>query len=694
VPTESKLTGRAALVTGVSRQRGIGWAIVSRLLDQGAHVFASGWTPHDEDMDWGADPLPPVAERHSDRLVLLEADLDDADAAEDLVWQVVDQFGAIDIVVAAHAHSSHGDLFEVTADELDACWRINARASLLLTRAFAQAHDPERGDGRVLLFTSGQNEGPMDGEIAYAVSKGAIHQMTLSLSNAVADRGITVNTINPGPVDTGYATGEVHALVESGFPAGRWGQPSDIANVVSLLVSDDAGWITGQVINAEGGWRRWSLRSSGDEVASMPEAAESTSNSSASSTATEAPSVVPPAAPSAPAAHPWRTTVTDQNRFDVAVVGGGLIGSAAARHLAESGRSVVVIAAPEPPSWPTSEGPFASHYDASRITRIVDSDPIWAELAVRSIDRYFDIEQRSGIAFHDPRGLAWIDEDIDAQIENSHACGGDAREVTRDWLLATTGIRMPDSVGMRCLYEGAPAGVINPRQLAAAQLRLADQAGAVVIAAHATGLTQSTFGVQVNGSFASVDAGRVLIAAGAYGNDLIDADLGLDRQLRTTLRVDLGPAPEMPSLMLRPFPRAGFRSGYWNPPVRYPDGRVLLKFGCEVEDPPLAENAADIAQWFQSGGDQAEATALLETAREMLPAALIRSYDRVPCVITRTASDYPMIGWVDDRIAVAVGGNGSSAKSSDELGRLASTLFSDEGWNDDALSAELFAPPS
>jgi sarcosine oxidase len=159
------------------------------------------------------------------------------------------------------------------------------------------------------------------------------------------------------------------------------------------------------------------------------------------------------------------------------------------------------------------------------------------------------------------------------------------------------------------------------------------------------------------------------------------------------LRVDLGPAPEMPSLMIRQVPHAHINNAYWNPPQRYPDGRVLFKFGCEVENPPRAENAADIAKWFATGGDQAEAAALLETAQAMLPAARIRSYDRVPCVITRTDSGYPIIGWVDQRIAVAVGGNGSSAKSSDELGRLASTLFSDEGWNDTELSADLFAPP-
>jgi 3-oxoacyl-[acyl-carrier protein] reductase len=83
--------------------------------------------------------------------------------------------------------------------------------------------------------------------------------MTASVANHLADRGVTVNTINPGPVDTGYATGEMHAQVARAFPARRWRQPSDVARLVAWLVSDEAAWINGQVINSEGGWRRWQV---------------------------------------------------------------------------------------------------------------------------------------------------------------------------------------------------------------------------------------------------------------------------------------------------------------------------------------------------------------------------------------------------------------------------------------------------
>jgi 3-oxoacyl-[acyl-carrier protein] reductase len=252
------MVDRVALVTGVSRRIGIAAEIVRRLLTDGVTVFATGWQPHDSEMPWGADDTASLLahlDAPANRFAYEPFDLELATSPEALVARVVEHFGRIDIVVAAHARSSHSPLDVVTAKELDKCWAVNARASLLLTQSFGRRAGP---GGRVVLFTSGQHIAPMDGEIAYAVSKGAIHQMTKSLANALADRGITVKCINPGPVDTGWASDDVHASVEQRFPAGRWGQPSDIASVVAFLVSQDAAWVQGQVLDVEGGWRRWS----------------------------------------------------------------------------------------------------------------------------------------------------------------------------------------------------------------------------------------------------------------------------------------------------------------------------------------------------------------------------------------------------------------------------------------------------
>ena len=92
--------------------------------------------------------------------------------------------------------------------------------------------------------------------IAYAASKGALAAITPTLADELADRGITVNCVNPGPVDTGWATPELYAAVAERLPAGRWGEPDDAARLIAWLASDDGRWITGQVLNSEGGFRR------------------------------------------------------------------------------------------------------------------------------------------------------------------------------------------------------------------------------------------------------------------------------------------------------------------------------------------------------------------------------------------------------------------------------------------------------
>ena len=105
------------------------------------------------------------------------------------------------------------------------------------------------------MMTSGQHLGATRSEISYMTSKGAIHQATRSLSASLIGRGITVNTINPGPVDTGYPTGEQWQRVRDRMPQGRWGEPDDVARLIAWLCTDDARWITGQVIDSEGGFR-------------------------------------------------------------------------------------------------------------------------------------------------------------------------------------------------------------------------------------------------------------------------------------------------------------------------------------------------------------------------------------------------------------------------------------------------------
>jgi 3-oxoacyl-[acyl-carrier protein] reductase len=266
------LRGRVAVVTGVSRRAGIGYAIARRLAALGASLFLHHYAPHDRDQPWGADPggleavIDGVTEALADpnaRVQHQEADLTDPAAPAALIDAAAAASGPLDILICNHARSGDdGPLGTLTAAMLDAHWAANTRSSILLAQAFAAmrgagAVGRGRPGGRIIFLTSGQDLGPMTPEVAYAASKGALASITRTLADQLADHAITLNAVNPGPVDTGYAPRDAHEVVRRHFPQGRWGTPDDPARLIAWLATDEASWVTGQVINTEGGFRRW-----------------------------------------------------------------------------------------------------------------------------------------------------------------------------------------------------------------------------------------------------------------------------------------------------------------------------------------------------------------------------------------------------------------------------------------------------
>lgn len=249
------LSGRAAVVTGVSRRKGIGFATAKRLAQFGADLLVQSLVSYDDSQPWGSDSIGSLLDElraEGSRVEHIEADFMDPDAPRRVVQAGVEAFGKVNILVANHAYSRNGSLEELTAEEIDAHLIANVRGSLLLVKEFA-AHYGKGPGGRVILLTSGQHLGPMPGELAYIASKGALHQLTQSLSAHVVARGITVNTVNPGATDTGWAPADLYEQLRATHPQGRWGQPEDAARLIAWLCTDDAQWVTGQVINSTGG---------------------------------------------------------------------------------------------------------------------------------------------------------------------------------------------------------------------------------------------------------------------------------------------------------------------------------------------------------------------------------------------------------------------------------------------------------
>ncbi len=375
-----------------------------------------------------------------------------------------------------------------------------------------------------------------------------------------------------------------------------------------------------------------------------------------------------------------------------------MIGSAAVRHLAEAGHRVVGIGAVEPEAWARADGPFSSHFDAGRVTRVIDDDPTWALMAARSIARYPELERRSGITLHHPVGLAWLARDVDAALRNSERFGGSAEAVDPDRLFAETGIHVPQTDRQQSVWEAPPAGFINPRAMVAAQLACAETAGAAIIRQPVRSIQPGTSSIIVTHAAGSLDVDRVLMCTGPYGAELLGIDLGMERRLRTILLADIGAGAGIPSLIAQDVAPDELTGVYWVPPTQFPDGRVLLKIGGDYVDHGVAESASEIDHWFHGDGDPIEAAALEAALRELLPGAEIAELTTKPCVVTATSARsetsvrWPNIGWVDDNVAVAVGGCGASAKSGDEIGRVAAMVVSDTPLAEDDPPLEMFAP--
>lgn len=218
-----------------------------------------------------------------------------------------------------------------------------------------------------------------------------------------------------------------------------------------------------------------------------------------------------------------------------------------------------------------------------------------------------------------------------------------------------------------------------------------------MIEAAAEAATRTAEGIRVSGQWGSIVADRVLFATGAFGGDVMVQLLGaapdIDRQPRTHLLAELAASPSkpLPSLIVVAPPDERLDSAYWVPPVRYPDGRTYLKIGGTLRK-ELHIDEADLVDWFHGDGDPVEAEALRNSLEALLPDETVVRCRTTPCVYTGTDSTHPYIGWVDEQVAMAIGGNGSGAKGSDELGRLASTLFSPKGWTDEDFPASEFTP--
>jgi 3-oxoacyl-[acyl-carrier protein] reductase len=241
-----QLSGRVALVTGASR--GIGKAIAETLARQGAHVVAAA---RGENASRVAAEI--IAEGGKAEAIAL--DVAEAGANEAAVAGVVQRHGRIDILVNNAGIAKDQLMLRMKHDDWDAVLTTNLTAAFVLTQAALKPMLKQRG-GRIINISSVVGQAGNAGQANYAASKAGIIGFSKAVALEVASRGITVNVVAPGLIDTDMTraiTGSAHEEWASKIPLERLGSPTDVAAAVCFLASDEASYITGQVLAVNGG---------------------------------------------------------------------------------------------------------------------------------------------------------------------------------------------------------------------------------------------------------------------------------------------------------------------------------------------------------------------------------------------------------------------------------------------------------
>jgi 3-oxoacyl-[acyl-carrier protein] reductase len=242
----AKLSGKTALVTGASR--GIGAAIAKRLAADGARVAVT----YTRGADAAAEVVKEI-ESAGGKAIAIQADATDAKAVTAAVERTVSTFGSLDVLVNNAGTAIPKPFEETTLEEMDRVIDINLRGVFIATQA-ALKHLPD--GGRIITIGSCVGERMMTpGLVAYAATKGAVKMFTQGLAREIGARGITVNNVQPGPIDTDLnpAAGDWAEPQIANTSLKRYGHVEDIAAMVSFVAGPEASYITGASLTVDGG---------------------------------------------------------------------------------------------------------------------------------------------------------------------------------------------------------------------------------------------------------------------------------------------------------------------------------------------------------------------------------------------------------------------------------------------------------
>jgi 3-oxoacyl-[acyl-carrier protein] reductase len=241
------LTGKVALVTGGSR--GIGAAIARRLAQEGAAVAITYASAQQK-----ADEVVSAIEAAGGRALAIHADSADAEALKSAVAQTVETLGSIDVLVNNAGIGKVAPLDEFTLDDFDRMVAVNVRA--VFVAAQEASRHMEEGGRIITIGSTNADRMPFAGGSVYAMTKAAVAGLTRGLARDLGPRGITVNNVQPGPVDTDMnpADGPFAEMLKGMLAVQRYGQGDEIAGLVAYLAGPEAGFITGASLTIDGGF--------------------------------------------------------------------------------------------------------------------------------------------------------------------------------------------------------------------------------------------------------------------------------------------------------------------------------------------------------------------------------------------------------------------------------------------------------
>lgn len=242
------LDGKCALVTGASR--GIGRAIAVKLASEGAKV-ALNYAGNAA----AAEEVKKEIEASGGQAIMVQADVSDPASVEAMIQTVVDAFGQIDILVNNAGITRDGLLLRMKDEDFDAVINTNLKGIFYTTKLVSKLMMKKRF-GRIVNMASVVGLTGNAGQTNYAAAKAGVIGFSKSAAKELAARGITVNMVAPGFIETDMTAvipEKAKEAMMGGIPLGRAGKPEDVANAVLFLVSDQAAYITGQVLKVDGG---------------------------------------------------------------------------------------------------------------------------------------------------------------------------------------------------------------------------------------------------------------------------------------------------------------------------------------------------------------------------------------------------------------------------------------------------------